>query len=417
MIRPPWTRLLWVEYRCGAGIVLTPVAAVISWLDIFGADAEWPGPWLTLAERTRGTLVFLAPLVAAVAAWQASRERRRDVRGLLASTPRDRLHRTGLSWASIALASALGLLVPLLAGAVLVAWHGGYGGSGWWWLILNTFLALGLVAAFGTVVGTLVPRPVLAVATGAVAYFLWAVLVETGVPQLSLLLPYVPPRLPWEPVDVRGGPQVLAALWFIAVTVALLALVSVRPKRWAAVPAAGAVAIAVVFCGFASADFWAPDQRALELVCRDRVCTTRDDAHLLDKINAMAKPLLDKVSGIPGAPTSAMPEDSGRYLRVYGMVISWRGEPMRGALHYRDHMVAPVLSGQCAEAVTRALRVQRVAALMWWTGDHSTLDWEPRAADLVERLNRLDVAAQRRWFAQYLDAVRRCDSSAVAAIP
>ncbi|MCP3802991.1 hypothetical protein NLX83_27325 [Allokutzneria sp. A3M-2-11 16] len=408
MIRP-----LWTEYRRGAGIVLTPVVAVLSWAALFRTRMEWPGPWTTLAERVHGTLFFLAPLVVAVAAWQASRERRRGTRELLGTTTRVPWRRLGLTWASITLGATAGLLVPLVVGGVLVVWHGGYGGGNWWWSLLNSLLAIGFFAAFGMAFGAAVPSPLLGVTAGVTVYFLVAT-AETLVVGFATLFPFLPADVMLQFPEFRAGPQALLATWFVSATVALLALVSVRPKRRAAVPVGVAAVVAAIPLG----DFEVIDERADDLVCQDRVCTVRAHAHLLDKAVAEAKPLLDKVSGIPGAPTSAMPDYAWQHLRVYDMVLDWYGERVRGEYPYHRLMVDSVVSGlECDGDVQREFGVPRMAAVVWWTGDRAALDEEPRAAGLVDRLLRLDVAAQREWFARYLSAIRRCDRSAVPEIP
>ncbi|SDM47364.1 hypothetical protein [Allokutzneria albata] len=406
---------LFTEYRRGAGIALTPPAAVLSWLSVYGMDMPWPGPWMTLAEDIRATVFVVGPLVLAFAVWQASREQRRGACELLGMTPRPPWQRVAWSWASVTLGGVLGVLVPLVVGVVLVAWRGAYAADGWWWPLIATVVDIGFIAAVGTTIGALVPVPLPGLLGGVAAYITIAQLAKGSEAGLSALFPGLPYVGHWLPREARPVAHAVVVLWFVVGTVTLLVLVAARRKWLAAVPAAIATGVAVVVGGFTASDYVVVDQRALELVCRDQVCTTRAQAHLLDRITAVAKPLLDKVAGIPGAPTSARPRSTGQDLDVGEMRVDWRGELMYfESIYYHQSLVSAVLRPRCVAHVE--FDVPRAAVTAWWTGDRSVLSDVPGAADLLDRLNRLDIAAQRAWTARYLNAVRRCDSSAVVEI-
>ncbi|MCP3802990.1 hypothetical protein NLX83_27320 [Allokutzneria sp. A3M-2-11 16] len=404
--------MLLTEYRRGVGVLLTPVIALVVWLGVFGAGTPWPGPWLKLAETVHQ--VSVEPFVIAAAVWQAGRERRRGTRDLLSVTPRARWQRLSLSWASIVLGGALGVLLPLLVGTVLVALHDGYMAPGWWWLIVNTFLGIGFHAAVGTVVGVLVPSPLLGL-VGAVA----AYVALFGTSLRGVLLLGQTPIAGWPPPpDFRvpnSGPQVLMALWLVMSTAALIAVVSQHRAAFVVIPVALALAVVLHARAENVGWFWRVDQHADELICRDNVCVLREDLHQLDLVFAAAKPVLDKVSGIPGAPTTAVPGEGATHLWVARRDLDWSGKSVRdpGDTYFRRTLVWSVVHHP--ESCSAAADLSRVAGA-WWLADPGMLEASTDSAALLDRLNRLDVVAQRKWFGDFLAAVRRCDEPALMAL-
>ncbi|WP_086828560.1 hypothetical protein [Allokutzneria sp. NRRL B-24872] len=378
--------MLLVEYRRGAGPLLTLAVAVVTWLSLFGLDWRLTGPWLRLTATIQA--VPIPPLVFAAAVWQASRERRRDMGDQLASSARATWRRRGLTWASVVLGGLLGVLVPFVAGAVLMVVHGAYPAPGWWWPLLTTVFAVGFHAALGLLVGVVIDAPLVGIVLGITVY----VAASDG---YGLLKWQSPDGGSWAP---EPGAFALNAVALALGVVVLIAVAAANRAIFLAVPAV--LAYVVVATGTIS--FWRVDERGAELVCRESVCVDRASAHQLDAVFAIAKPLLDKVSGIPGAPTTASPTRTGANLWVTGMMMNWRGEQLYdvGDRIYRRTMIDAVVSPRCADRNELS-----DAAAAWWTGDGS-----------ASRVERLSPEAQRRWFADYLSAARRCDTAALAVL-
>jgi hypothetical protein len=88
-------RLLRLELRRSAMVVLVPVAVALFFLDTFHPTVKAPPLWgLRVLTFQQSTLRDFGPLSAGVAAWMGSRDRRRGTDDLVAVTAPPR-------WASL----------------------------------------------------------------------------------------------------------------------------------------------------------------------------------------------------------------------------------------------------------------------------------------------------------------------------
>ncbi|GAA4020143.1 hypothetical protein GCM10022247_50060 [Allokutzneria multivorans] len=385
--------MLLTEYRRGAGPLLTLTVAALVWLRLFGLVLRFPGSWLDSA--TEVLTAPIAPLVFTAAVWQASRERRRDMDDQLGSSARAAWRRRGLTWASIVLGGALGVALVVGVAVVLLVARGAYAAPGWWWPLIITVLGIGADAALGVLVGVVFPWPLLGIVLGVAAY---VVLSEGRGPFRW-----------WPPFDgywtPDAGPHSLIAL---TLGIGVLALITLASRHRMALLAVPSALVCQMFLDDTTS-FWRVDPRAGELVCRESVCTSRASVHTLDTVFAIAKPLLDKVAGIPGAPTTAAPSNTGASLWVTGMHTGWDGKQLfePESPRYKRLLVQTVVTARCA-----AHDELSAAASAWWTGVVSS----PQEQAALARVERLSPEAQRTWFGDYLSALRRCDAAALAAL-
>jgi hypothetical protein len=129
------TRLLRIEIRRSALLPLLPVMAAALWFTPLIQHLRHLGPvalWIDRSTELQSAIQIIGPFTAAAAAWTASRERRRAMTGLLASTPLAPWRRWTVTWAATgAIAAAfyacLGLAVfavtsPEATWGHLIAW-------------------------------------------------------------------------------------------------------------------------------------------------------------------------------------------------------------------------------------------------------------------------------------------------------
>lgn len=417
-------RALWVELRRGTA----PVAA----LAMFGAGVwvlavhpdDWGGRWVGLADYLLVALLVLCPLMVCAGAWQAGRERRRDIGELVAATPRPGWHSLVAAWLAVTLAGIAGLMVAFGGAAVLVARVATYDGGAWWQRASVGVLALAAATAGGVLVGRRVRLRVAAPIAGLATYVGLTILTYWNAPLARL-----------SPADtvgsvyslVPGWVTGLQATWLVALTVLLLA---VAVRRWRVALLAGVVAIAAaVPINTAPSWYRAPaDSAAVELVCTSggpEVCLTRVNAFLLDEVAAVAQPILARLDGIPGAPRRAVdqavrppgdsvPEDADTvwlYLdfqaTAFGGLV--KAEDLRTAFRQENGWECSYSLGT-DEFDQRIHQVDDIATD--WLLDGSVL-W---AAGASAGLRELPPSAQRAWYADYLDAVGRCDLPALVRL-
>ncbi|NYT95252.1 hypothetical protein [Salinispora sp. H7-4] len=415
-------RALWVELRRGTA----PVAA----LAMFGAGVwvlvvhpdDWGGRWVGLADYLRVTLLVLCPLMVSAGAWQAGRERRRDIGELIAATPRPGWHALVAAWLAVTLAGIVGLVLAFGGAAVLVARVATYDGGDWWQRASVGVLALAAATAGGVLVGRRVRLRVAAPIAGLATYVGLTILTYWNAP---------PARL--SPADTVGSVYSLMpgwvtglqATWLVALTALLLA---VAVRRWRVALLAGAVAIAAaVPINTAPSWYRAPaDPAAVELVCTSsgpEVCLTRVNAFLLDEVAAVAQPILARLDGIPGAPRRAVdeavrppgdsvPEDADTvWLDLYSQATAF------GDLANVDYLrwaFGQRAGGECAKPLHGEEFDQRI-----YQADDIATDWlldVPPVGRASAGLRELPPSAQRDWFADYLDAAGRCDLPALVRL-
>jgi hypothetical protein len=93
-------RLLRIEARRNALLPLIPVMAVLLWLTPIAQHLEPVGLWPDRSTDLQSSIQGIGPFTASAAAWMASREHRRTMNDLLASTPRSVWTRWMATWAA-----------------------------------------------------------------------------------------------------------------------------------------------------------------------------------------------------------------------------------------------------------------------------------------------------------------------------
>ncbi|MEV6811833.1 hypothetical protein [Micromonospora sp. NPDC051296] len=411
-------RVLWVELRRGTA----PFAA----LAMFGAGVwmlavhpdDWGGRWAGLANYLRVSMLILCALMIAAGAWQAGRERRRDIDELISSTPRPGWQPLVVAWLAVALAGTAGVLVAFSGAAVLVARVATYAGGGWWRTLVVGVIALGAATALGVLVGRLVPLRVAAPIAGLSAYLALAIGTYWDTKAGAWLSPVYSG---WPPYSVvPGRVTALQAAWLLALTALLLAAAARR--RLAAMLAGGlAVAVVIPIITGPTAHRLPADPGAVELVCTStgpQVCLSRINAFLLDDVARVVQPILARLDGIPGAPQRAVDEAAGRTGHpaddTVGLALDYQSTALGGLAepeYLRANFHHVTFPGCLASSVIRTVGPQvyhtMALAIAW------LLDEPPRVDVPIDWLRALPLERQRAWFAAYLQAAARCDLPAL----
>ncbi|MEV0729536.1 hypothetical protein [Polymorphospora sp. NPDC050346] len=394
-----------------------PAAALV----MFGASVwmfavhqdDWAGRWAGLASWVRQSMLILVALMVAAGAWQAGRERRRQIGDLLASTARPAWQPMLVGWLAVSLAGTAGLLAALAGAAVLVGRLATYVGGDWWWTLAVGVLALWTASALGVLVGRLVPLRVAAPIAGLAAY------VGLGI---ATYLPvgagaWLTPGLPYGGVErlVPDGTHLRQTAWFVALTALLLAVAARR--IWVALVcgALAAASVVPIVTGPLPRHF-RTDLAAVEPVCTvegPQVCVARINAYLLDDVAAVVQPVLRRVDGIPGAPWraadavtappghSTVDDDGTIWVGLDGQSKAF------GGLERLDWLRASTdgfLSFYCGDGPhDQGVYDATMLARSW-------LHQEPPYGDVpIDRLLARPMPQQRAWFAEYLAASRVCD--------
>nr|WP_223256741.1 ABC transporter permease [Micromonospora endophytica] len=419
-------RMLRVELRRGTA----PVAA----LAMFGAGVwmlavhpdHWAGRWAGLADYFRVSMLILCALMVAAGAWQAGRERRRDLGELITSTPRPGWHPVVLAWLAVALAGTTGVLLAFSGAAAFVAPVATYAGGGWWWMLAVGVVALGTATAIGTLVGRLSALRVAAPIAGLATYLGLGILLYGDTRAAAWLSPVSPGWRMHQSIPdwVTAG----QAGWLLALTVLSLA---VAARRWWMAALAGGVAIAVaVPVATGPGPYRLPaDPGAVQLVCTDTgppVCLSRINAFLLDDVTPVVRPVLirlteatgrpwravDHATAPAGTPDSTDGDTVWLYLDSQSTVRGGLARPdwLRADFHTVTRPRCPV--EQRREPDHRVYQLSSVAAAWLLDASHST-DPPAPVDPALERLRALPLAAQHAWFSAYLDAAARCDVPAL----
>ncbi|SCF20781.1 hypothetical protein GA0074695_4342 [Micromonospora viridifaciens] len=397
------------------------IAGGTVWMLCVHTDA-WAGRWAGLAGYFRVCLLILCALMVAAGTWQAGRERRRGMGELLASTPRPAWQPLLVSWLSVALAGTAGAIAVLGGAAVLVGARATYPGRDWWWVLLVGLLALGAAAAFGVLVGRLIPFRTVAPIAGVATYVGLGAATYVDANRATWLSP-ARDNLRAE-LLIPGELHLAQAAWLLALTATLLVLAA--RLRWTAVVAVALTAAAAVPIVTGPPIGRLPaDPRAIEPVCTTDgppVCVARVNAFLLDDVAAAAQPLLARMAGIPGAPTRAadsttepdgpVPEQADTVWlnlleqpRVFGGLATV--SELRAGFR---QLTEPFCDDLRLAYSPEADKAQKVA-LGWLLDEPQTLPDLP-----ADRLRALPPDQQRAWFGEYLAAARACDGKRLAEL-
>ncbi|MER5490464.1 hypothetical protein [Streptomyces sp. NPDC002490] len=309
------TRVLWHEMRRGEAGKAAALCAVAGLWYLLSGDPQtndWAGWWnqTSLVVHVFGVIV-MGSLMAAAAAWSASRAQRTRAHLWADTTPRG-------GWSQALLVGAAAWLWALLVTALLaaVAFHRTAQISEVtrpaWTPLLLTLAVIGVQIAVGVAAGTLLPSRIIAPAVGAFWYLVF--LLTAFAPDLPLvrLLPAIDSH--W---DVAHQPNtvrlLLATAWCAAAALAVLALPALArrtapaPGPLVAVPVAVAVLAAgtLLFLRPAPHSFWAvPAPQPAEPVCvtegRTETCLWPDNRHLLPQARTATRTVDEALGDLPG---------------------------------------------------------------------------------------------------------------------
>ncbi|WP_430783266.1 hypothetical protein [Actinoplanes sp. G11-F43] len=388
-------RILWTELRRGTPpLAFLLTMAAMTWMLLVHQDG-WVGQWTGLATYLRVSLLILGPLFVAAGAWQAGRERRRQLAELLSSLPRPVWQPMVTAWAAVTVAGLAGLVPPLAVAAVLTGVRATWTGTGWWWIVVTAVVALGTASALGVLVGRLLPMRVVAPVAGVVTY------VALGVPMYldgtrwsaaSPVLPYARPADVWP-----AGFHAWQVGWLIALAVLMLTLAA-RNWRSAVVPGVLASALLVV----PPPSEPGTDAGATALVCTSagpEICVIRAHAFMLPAVAAALAPGMNRLAGVPGAPTRAVQEparDPG------ALEFSLLGQAtLSGRLARPDWIVSNFgqifNEGRCPDQTFDTTWQVTGDAIAW-------LEGRPTGKPVTRT-----EAAQKQWVGEVLAASRACD--------
>ena len=146
------TRLLRIEVRRNALLPLLPLMAAGLWLSPIAQNLQPVALWTDRSTDLQSAIQFFGPFTAAAAAWMASREHRRGMTDLLASTPRGPWQRWPVTWAAtctiaVAFYACLGLAFFAITSAQATWGHPVV------WPVLSGLTALIACSAFGFAAG------------------------------------------------------------------------------------------------------------------------------------------------------------------------------------------------------------------------------------------------------------------------
>lgn len=316
---------LWcTEFRRGVALPMVFISVVLGVWILF-VNVEWAAEWMSLAGLHRWGLIVTGSLLVSASAWCAGRERRRGLDDLLGSTPlpRWRRHLTVLSTV-VAAAMAGHLLAFAIAGAFVVQ-QTDYHGGGWWWIVFLGCLGLGVMAAAGWLVGTLLPFRLTAPIAGVASYLTLGSL--TYAPkEWTQLLP------PGEESFFGGssptGSSVAATTIFLLLVGIGVILFTMSESRqgWGLLAVASAAGLAFMVRDTEDTWWWTADLEATAAVCNEtepQVCVWNAHAKFLGATSDAVVPPLHRLGEF--APSSAQewtPEDEGRNYGVLELQLS-----------------------------------------------------------------------------------------------
>jgi hypothetical protein len=328
-------RLLRVELRRNAMPMVLPFIALVFWFDSYRIAATLPPLWNLRTFYILGqghSLIDFAPFVAGVAAWMGSRDGRRGLTDLVATSARSRFAGQFATWAATAIWAVAGYLVFMGVTFWLLSRSIVWGGLPYWPVAVG---AMGVAAfsAAGFAAGAYFPTrftaPVAAFGgllacgmssqIGFQSYGGWGLILPTNSnnnygQDAGIFYQFLPDL----PID--------RVLFLAGVTVALVALLGVRAtagslrlRHGATVAAAAGAALAVTAIALAftarvtsygtviPALHDAASDRPIPYspVCGDagiQVCVQPAYRPWLADVTAALRPVQTQIAGLPGAP-------------------------------------------------------------------------------------------------------------------
>lgn len=392
--------------------------------------------WPQTSEATRHALLLVAPLMAGLSAWVASREQSDDIQELLGTTSQS----PGIRSIAVYLGTILwGCLAYLLITAALfleVGFQASWGSPVLWPVAIGL---LGVLAcsSWGFALGTLVPGRFI---SPFVAVAVFIALVAPSSSQAPSELRYLTPLSTSPIADVFFGVRpyiaVELALWLGGLSIAAVGIVFLKYRRSGLAISVCSVGGIAAFSGFmmlaqvGSAAVSDNDIAPYEPVCEERditICVHPAYQDLLLETADAIEPIAEPLVGLPGGPQRA--EQRPRYttllpdgtIRFYLHDVSNTGD-------YLAWTTASALVGEnglCTEHPPFAggsppagytARNAIGAWLMQEAGMNPDffVGGYPEIREALDRFSNLDAGDQRSWLEEHYDDLRNCKLGAEA---
>jgi hypothetical protein len=145
-------RLLRIEARHNPAPLVLPLLGMLLWITPLAQDLTPVALWLDRSVDVEGSIQLIGPFAAAAAAWTASREHRRDIGDLRASTSRNPWSVAAAAWL-VSLGWMVAFYLTLCAVFLSVTATQATWGSPQWWPVIDGLVALIMFSAVGFAVG------------------------------------------------------------------------------------------------------------------------------------------------------------------------------------------------------------------------------------------------------------------------
>jgi hypothetical protein len=439
--------LVRIEFKRNAALWLVPVMLGLIWLVSQGSGMpDELVLWSNVSAQIGASLIIVGPLIGGVAAWMATRDRRRRIEELLATTSRPPLARDLSGWTAVA---AWGLLAYALVGV----YHAAEGAREATWggpeaaPILVGLVAVVACAALGYAAGVYVPSRFTA-ALLPIVLFIAAIYGADADSSLRHLSPFTLVDPAGHSTAVYGVYQELKAgfgplhmAWLAGLGGCALAAVALRRKRSG--PAWSTLIAAVALAALSATLLLRIDPDRLygattpaEPTCVQRaipVCLHPAYATLLDEEAELVDRLARPLAGLPGAPTRAEQLPFGTRPVPHDVLVLFsthttiaRGEQLtEDFLDLEVDTIVWQLVSAPSEGSEVGAATEAQAALALWlvrqAGDlpatsgtsaagssavGSAAAMERRINAAAERFAALDPGQQRAWLAANYSALR-----------
>jgi hypothetical protein len=342
-------RLLRVELRHNAMPWVLPLVAALFWFDSYRpSTATMPLYGLrTFWNMGQGhTIIDFGPFVAAVAAWMGSRDGRRGLADLIATTSRARWTAKLATWAATAIWAVGSYLVFVCVMFAVYGHEGVKGAPPWWWVAVGATAVIAF-SAVGFAIGVYWPSRFAAPVAAFVGFLAMVMSSQTGFGQThgwALILPtnsnsnfngsagadsgVFYPWLPDLPIarimflsgiaiaalGLTGLPIRAGGPWLRRITaVGAFAGVALAATSIALVNSATPSARGVVISALHDAADDSPISYtpACSSAAGVPVCLNPAYRRWLPDVTTALTPVLAEVAGLPGAPVSAAQVSAG----------------------------------------------------------------------------------------------------------
>jgi hypothetical protein len=367
-------RLLRVELRRNTMPWALPVIAALFWFDSYrpSTSTEAIYPLRTFWNMGQGhTIIDFGPFVAGVAAWMGSREGRRGLADLVAVTARSRWAAQFATWAATAIWAVAAYLLFVAVMFAMYARQGVGGTPPWWWVAVGATAVIAFTAA-GFAIGAYWPSRFAAPLAAFGGFLAMAMSSQAGFTHDSGWTTVLPTNsngnfdgngLADFGTFYRWQPDVpIARIMFLAgIAVAALALTGLPARaggRWlrraAAVTSLAGLALAATGVSLASTarptahgmiipalhdaanDAPIPYTPACSHAAATAVCLNPAFRHWLPEIASALGTILPEVTGLPGAPASAIQVPAASGDASQAITLAGRPAVLRLALGRLD---------------------------------------------------------------------------------